>query len=244
MGLERDGHGGNGAAGRPPPRSPAGHGGPRGPRRSCRGDDRRPETVRNGLQTLPPLHATTVPAAMPGVSARGGRITRVEWPAGDRRAALPRGAWLAAVGVLVRWPRRATGSTATSSTSRRRDATRVRLPGSAARGTAAGSGRGRRQRRLIVLFRPPPAVATALTVLIGALTSRELGGSRADMVWTAVATALATAVVGVGHLFSTTTFDLTFVVLGLRPATPARGRRPGTARALAGARPRAALRSR
>src|SRR3954466_5536550 len=62
----------------------------------------------------------------------------------------------------------------------------------------------------IVVFRLIPAVATALTVLVAAITSRELGGSRGDVVWTAVATALATAVLGVGHLFSTTTFDLTF----------------------------------
>jgi hypothetical protein len=44
---------------------------------------------------------------------------------------------------------------------------------------------------------------------MAALTSRELGGSRADVAWTAVVTALATAVVATGHLFSTTTFDLT-----------------------------------
>jgi 4-amino-4-deoxy-L-arabinose transferase-like glycosyltransferase len=61
----------------------------------------------------------------------------------------------------------------------------------------------------IVLFRLVPAIATALTVLVAALTSRELGGTRVDAVWTAAVTALASAVVATGHLFSTTTFDLT-----------------------------------
>ncbi len=136
----------------------------------------------------------------------------MEWSAGDRRAALPRGAWLAAVGVLIVLVVAAAGYGFHRDELYFQEAGRhpafgypdqppvVPLLAAAADAVSGGS---------IVLFRLLPAVATALTVLIGALTSRELGGSRADMVWTAVATALATAVVGVGHLFSTTTFDLT-----------------------------------
>ncbi len=60
----------------------------------------------------------------------------------------------------------------------------------------------------IVLFRLVPALVTAVTVLLAALTARELGGDRRDVVWTAVATAMATGTVLVGHLFSTTTFDM------------------------------------
>ncbi len=60
----------------------------------------------------------------------------------------------------------------------------------------------------IVLFRLVPALVTAVTVLLAALTARELGGDRRDVVWTAVATAVATVTVVVGHLFSTTTFDM------------------------------------
>ena len=136
----------------------------------------------------------------------------MEWPAGDRRAALPRGAWLAAVGVLIVLVVAAAGYGFHRDELYFQEAGRhpafgypdqpplVPLLAAAADAVSGGS---------IVLFRLLPAVATALTVLVGALTSRELGGSRADVVWTAVATALATAVVGVGHLFSTTTFDLT-----------------------------------
>ena len=61
----------------------------------------------------------------------------------------------------------------------------------------------------IVLFRLVPAIATVLTVLVAALTSRQLGGTRVDAAWAAAVTALASAVVATGHLFSTTTFDLT-----------------------------------
>src|SRR3954466_11271218 len=76
------------------------------------------------------------------------------------------------------------------------------VPLLAAAADAAGGG-------AIVLFRRLPALAPALTVLVAAATARELGGTRTDVVWAAVATALATAVVATGHLFSTTTFDLT-----------------------------------
>jgi len=129
-----------------------------------------------------------------------------------RGTGLPRGVWLAAAGVLAVLLVAAAGYGFHRDELYFQEAGRhpafgypdqppvVPLLAAAADALSGGS---------IVLFRLLPAVATALTVLVGALTSRELGGSRADVVWTAVATALATAVVGVGHLFSTTTFDLT-----------------------------------
>lgn len=56
-------------------------------------------------------------------------------------------------------------------------------------------------------FRLVPALASGALVLVAAATSRALGGSRGDQAWTAAATACSTTVIGVGHLFSTTTFD-------------------------------------
>lgn len=47
-----------------------------------------------------------------------------------------------------------------------------------------------------------------LTVLVAAATSAQLGGTRRDQVITAVVTALSTTIIVVGHLFSTTTFDI------------------------------------
>ncbi|HYJ74545.1 MAG TPA: glycosyltransferase family 39 protein, partial [Kineosporiaceae bacterium] len=58
------------------------------------------------------------------------------------------------------------------------------------------------------VFRLVPALLVGATVVLGALTSRELGGARRDRVWTAAAVALCSTVLGAGHLFSTTTFDL------------------------------------
>ncbi len=58
------------------------------------------------------------------------------------------------------------------------------------------------------VFRLVPAALVAATVVLTGLTSRALGGSRRDQVWAAAAVALCSTVVGAGHLFSTTTFDL------------------------------------
>jgi hypothetical protein len=133
------------------------------------------------------------------------------WPIEDRKVGLPRGAWLAAVGVLVVLALAASGYGFHRDELYFQEAGRhpafgypdqpPLIPLLAAAVDAASGGS-------IVLFRLVPAISTALTVLVAALTSRELGGARADMVWSAAATALATAVVGTGHLFSTTTFDL------------------------------------
>ena len=60
------------------------------------------------------------------------------------------------------------------------------------------------------MFRLVPALLVGVVVVLGALTSRELGGSRGDQVGTAVALAGSATVIGTGHLFSTTTFDLAF----------------------------------
>src|SRR3954449_7782559 len=58
------------------------------------------------------------------------------------------------------------------------------------------------------VFRLVPALLIGATVVLAALTSGELGGSSRDQVWTAAAVALSSVVLGAGHLFSTTTFDL------------------------------------
>jgi 4-amino-4-deoxy-L-arabinose transferase-like glycosyltransferase len=57
-------------------------------------------------------------------------------------------------------------------------------------------------------FRLLPAVLAGLLVLVAAATSAQLGGTRRDRVITATVTALSTTVLVVGHLFSTTTFDI------------------------------------
>jgi 4-amino-4-deoxy-L-arabinose transferase-like glycosyltransferase len=133
-------------------------------------------------------------------------------PRGIRERALPRGVWLAATGVLAVLVVAAAGYGFHRDELYFQEAGRhpafgypdqpplVPLLAAAADVVSGGS---------IVLFRLAPALATALTVLVAALTSRELGGTRADMTWTAGVTALASAVVATGHLFSTTTFDLT-----------------------------------
>jgi hypothetical protein len=58
------------------------------------------------------------------------------------------------------------------------------------------------------VFRLVPALLVGVTVVLAALTSRELGGTSRDRVWTAAMVALCSTVFGAGHLFSTTTFDL------------------------------------
>jgi hypothetical protein len=60
----------------------------------------------------------------------------------------------------------------------------------------------------LVVFRLVPALLVGVTVVLAALTSRELGGAGRDQVWTAATVALCSAILVVGHLFSTTTFDL------------------------------------
>jgi len=57
-------------------------------------------------------------------------------------------------------------------------------------------------------FRLLPAVLAGLIVLVAAATSAQLGGTRRHQVITAVLTALSTTIVVIGHLFSTTTFDV------------------------------------
>jgi Dolichyl-phosphate-mannose-protein mannosyltransferase len=61
-------------------------------------------------------------------------------------------------------------------------------------------------------FRLLPALVAASVVPLAAATSAHLGGDRRDRVITAVLTAVTTAVVAMGHLFSTATFDLALTV--------------------------------
>jgi 4-amino-4-deoxy-L-arabinose transferase-like glycosyltransferase len=61
----------------------------------------------------------------------------------------------------------------------------------------------------LVALRLLPAVATGLTVVLGALLVRELGGGRWAQTAGAAAVATGGFVLGSGHLLSTATFDLT-----------------------------------
>ncbi|MGH9086073.1 MAG: glycosyltransferase family 39 protein [Acidimicrobiales bacterium] len=61
----------------------------------------------------------------------------------------------------------------------------------------------------LVMLRALPAVATAMTIVLGALLVRELGGRRRVQVAGAAALAGGGFVLGVGHLLSTAVFDLT-----------------------------------
>jgi 4-amino-4-deoxy-L-arabinose transferase-like glycosyltransferase len=63
--------------------------------------------------------------------------------------------------------------------------------------------------RSLVVLRLLPALATSLTVVVGALLARELGGGRRAQVVAAGAVAGGGFVLGVGHLLSTAVFDLT-----------------------------------
>ncbi|MFI7587665.1 glycosyltransferase family 39 protein [Spongisporangium articulatum] len=65
------------------------------------------------------------------------------------------------------------------------------------------------------LFRLLPALAVAGVVLVASATSARLGGDRRTQVATAVLTALTTAAVAMGHLFSTSTFTLLLTALTL-----------------------------
>ena len=57
-------------------------------------------------------------------------------------------------------------------------------------------------------FRVLPALAAGCFVLLGALTAREFGASARRQVAASVAVAMTALVLGVGHLFETTTFDM------------------------------------
>lgn len=57
-------------------------------------------------------------------------------------------------------------------------------------------------------FRILPALASALIVLVAALTCRDLGGRAPHQTTAAALTAVTSFVPGTGHLFSTSTFDL------------------------------------
>ena len=57
-------------------------------------------------------------------------------------------------------------------------------------------------------FRLVPALVAGAIVVVGSLTSRAMGGTRAEQVATAVATAVCALVGAAGPLFSTTTFDV------------------------------------
>ncbi len=78
-------------------------------------------------------------------------------------------------------------------------------------------------------FRILPALTAGTYVLLGATTARELGGSRLHQTVAAVLTALTGLVLATGHLFSTTTFDMTLTAAALWLLVRAlRGRRWST----------------
>lgn len=60
----------------------------------------------------------------------------------------------------------------------------------------------------LVVLRLLPAIATAGTIVVGALFVRELGGDRRRQIMGAVAVGTGAFVLAVGHLLSTATFDL------------------------------------
>lgn len=61
----------------------------------------------------------------------------------------------------------------------------------------------------LVALRLLPALATAATIVLGALSVRELGGGRWAQVMAALSLALGGYVLGAGHVLATATFDLT-----------------------------------
>jgi 4-amino-4-deoxy-L-arabinose transferase-like glycosyltransferase len=61
----------------------------------------------------------------------------------------------------------------------------------------------------LLVLRALPALATAVTVVLGALLVRELGGDRWAQTAGAAAVATGGFVLGAGHILSTATFDLT-----------------------------------
>lgn len=62
-------------------------------------------------------------------------------------------------------------------------------------------------------FRILPALAAGGIVVVAALSSRQLGGTRRHQSAAAVVTAVTAIVVGTGHLFSITTFDILLTAL-------------------------------
>jgi 4-amino-4-deoxy-L-arabinose transferase-like glycosyltransferase len=60
----------------------------------------------------------------------------------------------------------------------------------------------------LVALRVPSALSAGLVVLLAALTAREFGSGRAGQVLAACCTAVASVVLAVGHLLSTTSVDL------------------------------------
>jgi Dolichyl-phosphate-mannose-protein mannosyltransferase len=62
------------------------------------------------------------------------------------------------------------------------------------------------------LFRILPAATAAALAPLAAATCARLGGAARDRVWAAVLTVVMIITVAVGHLFSTSTFDLTLTV--------------------------------
>jgi Dolichyl-phosphate-mannose-protein mannosyltransferase len=64
-------------------------------------------------------------------------------------------------------------------------------------------------------FRILPALAAGVYVLLGALTAREFGASVRHQVAAAVAVAMTALVLGLGHLFETTTFDMVFTAAAI-----------------------------
>lgn len=65
------------------------------------------------------------------------------------------------------------------------------------------------------LFRVLPALLSGATVLLAAATSRALGGNLRQQTLTAAVMASCSILLGAGHLFSTTTFDLTLSTASL-----------------------------
>ncbi len=61
----------------------------------------------------------------------------------------------------------------------------------------------------LVVLRLLPALATGVTVVLGGLVVRELGGARRAQVTGAAAVAAGGFALGAGHLLATATFDLT-----------------------------------
>jgi 4-amino-4-deoxy-L-arabinose transferase-like glycosyltransferase len=61
----------------------------------------------------------------------------------------------------------------------------------------------------LVVLRLLPALTTGLTIVLGALLVRELGGRRPAQIWGALVVAGGGFALGAGHLLSTAVFDLT-----------------------------------
>ncbi|MBI4944651.1 MAG: glycosyltransferase family 39 protein [Actinobacteria bacterium] len=83
----------------------------------------------------------------------------------------------------------------------------------------------------LVGFRLLPAVVAGLVVLVAAATARALGGTAREAEAAAAVVALCSAVTAIGHLFSTTVFDLlatsTVLLVLVRAVHPDGGAAPG-----------------